>query len=86
MSSTCCRTRINGCTRPTGIAPAGTGAVYVIAQATSSNREVFTLAKATATGLDANELHVGLGEKIEEQADRVAAAADAGDDLIGQAL
>ena len=38
--------------RPTGIAPAGAGAVYVIAQATSSNREVFTLAKATTTGLD----------------------------------
>ena len=38
--------------RPTGIAPAGAGAVYVIAQATSSNREVFTLAKATTAGLD----------------------------------
>ena len=40
---------------------------------------------AAAAGFDADQLHAGIRNERVEQPDRVAAAADAGEDRIGQA-
>ena len=47
-------------------------------------RRVLAEVRAAPAGLDAEHLHAGVGEKVVEQPDGVAAAAHAGHQIIGQ--
>src|SRR5690348_997670 len=49
-------------------------------------RGVLAKLSAAAAGLDANHFHIGVGQELVKQADGIRAAANAGEQMRGQAL